>query len=444
MIEIAIAATDLGALNAALLSADYEQCAVLFASETTQSDGRTRLLIRDIDFPRNDDYAEQSTISAVLRPLYVAQVTKRARRENLSLIFAHSHPGDLPPHFSTADDDGERHLAAFLDHHLATKTHAALVISRGGLRARRLGAVEGIKVVALGLVRSTMFDPERLSLQIEPAFDRQVRAFGVEGQRELAGLRVAIVGLGGTGSLIAQQLVHLGVRTFILIDPDTLEVTNLNRVVGATPADVGLPKVEVAKRTILGVAPGAVIAALRADLTQARTALRLTDADIILGCTDSHGSRSVLQQVSYQYLIPCVDMGSTITTVDGSVTGIHGRAQLLSPGLACFSCSGLLNSEEVRRDMMTAFERKRDPYVHGAHEPAPAVISLNSTVASLAITMLLAFTVGVPSPARYVLYNAMTSSVRPVRATPQEDCFICSRRGTLARGDAVRLFARQD
>jgi molybdopterin/thiamine biosynthesis adenylyltransferase len=275
-------------------------------------------------------------------------------------------------------------------------------------------------------------------------FDRQVRAFGSEGQRELARLRVAIVGLGGTGSIVAQQLLHLGVRNFILIDPDVVALTNLNRLVGAVPADVGCAKVDIARRNIIRFAPDASVVCVPGDIIRARTAIVMTMADLLIGCTDSHGSRAVLQQVSYQYLIPCIDMGSTITTEGGSVSGIFGRVQLLSPGFPCFTCSGLLHPDEVRRDMMNAFERKSDPYVQGSHEPAPSVISLNGTVASLAITMLLAFVTGIPSKARYIIYNAMNSTLRSVRATPKENCYICSRVGALARGESFPLFARQD
>jgi molybdopterin-synthase adenylyltransferase len=48
--------------------------------------------------------------------------------------------------------------------------------------------------------------------------------------------RVATVGLGGTGSLITEQLAHLGVTGFLLIDPDTVDETNLNRLVEGLPA----------------------------------------------------------------------------------------------------------------------------------------------------------------------------------------------------------------
>jgi hypothetical protein len=148
--------------------------------------------------------------------------------------------------------------------------------------------------------------------------------------------------------------------------------------------------------------------------------------------------------VAYQYLIPCIDTGTTIAINGGRIAHIYGRVQLLAPGLACFTCGGLLNSNEVRRDMMSTFERQADPYLQGAREPAPAVMSLNSTVASLSVTMLLSVVAGVPVNARHVLYNAISSSLRSVRVNPEENCYICSKAGAVARGDSWPLLARQD
>ncbi len=167
------------------------------------------------------------------------------------------------------------------------------------------------------------------------------------------------------------------------------------------------------------------------------------NADLIFGCTDSHGSRAVLQQIAYQYMIPFIDMGVTITVTDGCISHIFGRVQLLSPGLACFTCDGLLDANEVRRDMMTPFERQADPYIQGVREPAPAVISINGTVTSLAITMMLSVVTAIPVRARHLLYNAMASTLRAARAQPKPDCYICSRSGSFARGDSWPLFARE-
>jgi molybdopterin-synthase adenylyltransferase len=444
MIEIVLGAPDHALLQSGLLVGEVERCAVLFAAQTTRSDGLIRLLVRELDFAQAPDYLFQEEDRAVLSPYYVARISKRARREGLSLIFAHTHPGDLPPHFSPADDEGERHLGGFCAHRHQGRVHAALVLSRGGLRARRLGSSEEVRVLVLGDHRTIAFDPQCPEEHISHQFDRQVRAFGRDGQRELASLRIGILGLGGTGSIIAQQLTHLGVRDFVLVDPDIIDETNLNRVVAAVPGDVGAAKIDVAARYVKEFLPTATATLIRGDITHARFAKALTEADVIFGCTDSHGSRAVLQQIAYQYLIPCIDMGSTITAQEQRVTGIFGRVQLLSPGYGCFTCGGLLNSEEVRRDMMNAAERRLDPYISGAHEPAPAVISINGTIASLAITMFLSFVTGIPTRGRHLLYNAISATLRAVRTPAQDNCYICSRAGAFGRADSLALYARQD
>jgi molybdopterin/thiamine biosynthesis adenylyltransferase len=444
MIELVLPADDVDSVRAELLGGAVERCAILFAMPTHRSDGLLRLLTREVMFATSSDYLRQGPIDAQLAPEFVARATKRARREGLSLVFVHSHPGTDHPTFSPVDDDGETHLAAFLARRHPGPTHLALVISAGGVRARRLGTNEDVQVASIGPKREVLFHAARTNEQTSEVFDRQVRAFGSAGQQTLQGLRIGIVGLGGTGSLIVQQLAHLGVRDFILIDPDTLEPTNLNRVANAAPTDVHRPKVEMAARYINTLAPDAKAVCTNGDVIRARIARELINCDMIFGCTDSHGSRAVLQQVAYQYLIPCIDMGTTIAAAEGRVTHIYGRVQLLAPGLACFTCGGLLDSNEVRRDMMSAFERQADPYFLGAHEPAPSVMSLNSTVASLAITMFLAVVAGIPSDARHLLYNAIASNLRAVRAEPSPNCHCCSRSGGLARGDGWPLSARQD
>ncbi len=445
MMEIRIASSDLRSLRSTLLGLGRERCAVLLAARACLEAGRSLLLVREMVYPSDADYVTSEVDEAQLSPEFVARVTKRARIAHMALVFVHTHPGSSPPRFSSVDDLGESELRKFLDRRGLHEAHAAMVMSEGGLAARLLGLLTPARVVSLGEKRVIEFEGivSTDNLQAE-VFDRQIRAFGEHGQRVLRDLRVAIVGLGGTGSIAMQQLAHLGVKNFILIDPDTLESSNLNRVVGTSAPDVGDSKVDVAKRFLGRFSTDIAVRALVGDVVYASIARQLVDADLILACTDSHGSRAVVQQVAYQYMIPCIDMGSTITTKSGLVTGIFGRVQLLGPGHACLWCSNLLDSEQVRRDMMSAYERKADPYVQGAHEPAPSVISLNGTVVSLAITMLLGVFTDIPVEACHLIYNAKKSSLRAVHADAKDDCFICSRAGSFAQGDLQPLFARQD
>jgi molybdopterin-synthase adenylyltransferase len=444
MIELVLQAPIVDRFLPELLDARREGCVVLYTREA-RTPSRVRLLVADYVLPATSDYTKRGLLEAQLSPEFVARVTKRAKMDGYGLVFVHSHPGNGRLRFSSTDDDGERHLSEFLRGRIPNRLHAALLFNTDGAIARILGSDESVGVSSIGQYRQVLSgNADSVFEHNSQIFDRQVRAFGAEGQATLGELKVGIVGLGGTGSIVAEFLVHLGVRKFVLIDPDVVETSNLNRLAGARPSDIGTEKTAVAARCIKAVSYNAEVQCFVEDVIRAKTASRLIDADLIFGCTDSHGSRAILQQVAYQYLLPYIDMGTTIVGTPAGLTHIQGRVQLLAPGLACLTCSSLLDAEEVRRDMMTAFERKADSYIPESRQPAPSVMSINGTVASLAVTMFLSVVTGVKSPARHLLYNAISSSLRAVTVGPQPSCFICSKDGVLAQGDEQPLMARQD
>lgn len=410
---------------------------------------RSRLLVREVEVMGPDAYLEQSRDRIVLSPATVAWAMKRARNERLSLVFAHTHPGSDAPRFSPVDDAGERELMPTVFRRIPDRPHGALVLGDQGYAARLRSTPDEAELVRrIDEVGSDLRLHEAAddSLPVLPLgfggtapaiderFDRSVRALGVAGQRLLGRLRVGIVGLGGTGSVVAEQLAYLGVRDFVLLDPDSIELSNTNRVIGSA-GRVGTPKVESAAALIRQANPDAAVTPVRGVVHVAREGETLLACDVIFSCTDTHGSRAVINQIAYQYLIPAFDVGIRIDAPGGAVTSINGRAQMLAPGLPCLLCQGLLDPEEVRRDLMSEEQRRRDPYIVGEPEPQPAVISLNSTVASLAVTMALGALTPLPLPARHQLYLADRGVVRQATGRPLDDCIVCSRSGALARGD---------
>ena len=444
MIELRLQDYDVSRIIGDVLGRGTERCAILLASAAVLPNDQVRLILSDVKFPDDSSYSNRGALNAELTPDYVAYIGKTATRNNWSIVFLHSHPGSAPPEFSSIDDRGEVQLAKYLSARTPGVLHGSVVVSVGGWRGRALGTKNPMRIVSIGSRVQTLFEPYNRDKSASLRFDRQVRALGAAGQKHLESLTIAIVGLGGTGSIAVEQLAHLGVRKFILVDPDRLETTNLNRVIGSNSGDVGQFKTDVAKRLITSISPDAQVQEVRGDVTRTMFARELVAADFIFSCTNSHGSRSVIQQVAYQYLIPCVDVGSVIAAKDDHIAGIHGRVQALAPGLPCLICCGLLDFEEIRRDMLNADERKRDPYIVGGQEPAPAVISINGTITSLAITMFLAMTIGVPSEGRHVLYNARSPSLKSVSVPSNPDCYICSSGGVLAKGSKQPLFTRDD
>ena len=443
MRELVFAGDGFTNLTGKMLRADEETAAVLFTNVVKRGEHNERLLVREVQHAPLDSYQQRSAVAVVLSPSFVAWVTKQAVNRNQGLVFVHTHPRSTGvPVFSPVDDRGEKLLAEFLCRRSPSVPHGTLVLSDGGCRARLLGTSEPMRVVEVGRTLHYQFDPTDLS-STQLVFDRQVRAFGEQGQSRLRNLRVGIVGLGGTGSIVAEQLTHLGIENFLLIDPDAVEESNLNRLVGASSKDVGKPKAEIAARHIESIRRDVKTEPINGSVLQATTARRLADVDFFFCCTDSHGSRAVLSQLAFQYLVPCIDAGVSISAKDGRITHITGRVQMLAPGLGCLTCAGLLDSDAIRRDLMTDYERQADAYFIGAHEPQPAVISLNGTVVSLAVTMFLAAVTHIPAEARYQLFNGITGTVRAVAHVPDPTCVVCSPTGALARGDEWPLPARQ-
>lgn len=440
MSRLVITAEQLISIRQQLLEHPRESCAVLLARSVELNGRLERIVAREFVIPQSGAYSDRSAISAQLRPEYVGEIAQRARRAGQSLVFVHTHPAG-PASFSTIDDAGELELREFLDRRLPFARHAALLITPDAMVAREIGRDSGLRVIGVG---DRIIWGENAAADISPRYDRQIRVFGPQAQGRLRTIRVGIVGLGGTGSVVLQQLSHLGVRDFVLIDPDVVEESNLNRLVGTTRRDLGKPKVEVAAALAKQINVDVQAEPRVESILQARAARSLAANDFVFNCTDSHGSRAVINQVAYQYLVPVIDMGVVIAASQAKITHIVGRVQLLAPGVACMTCANLLHPEQVRRDLLTEFERQKDPYISGGVEHAPAVISLNSTVASLAVTMFLNTAIHVPGAARFLNYDAITGVVRPAVCAAHPSCVVCSYRGALARADEWPVAARTD
>lgn len=440
MNTLAFAAPSLQQLKLALAHPKLESAAILLCSPMRLSTGRWRLLVISAHLPDDGDYDKRTSTCAQLTAAFCLPIERRAREANLSLVYVHTHPAGLPARFSEIDDDTERRLLKYLTRRGSGAPHASLLLAAEGIDARMLGTTDPVRVIEVGESLVVELGPEHQPPDADGRFDRQVRAFGADGQHRLSILKLAIVGLGGTGSLTAQQAAHLGVNHFLLVDDDVIEDTNLNRVVGARSRDVGRAKVAVAARMIKAINPKAIVVVIKGDLTTPGVARRVIENDVVFCCTDSQASRHVLNQAAYQYLTPVIDMGVSITVASNGAARFAGHVKLLSPGQPCLWCIKNLNGEQVRRELMTQEQREKDRYVQAeVRVPQPAVISLNGTVASLSMTMLLSVIVGVPAAPRYVLYQGNRARTSDTGCEVEPGCPFCSADAPIATGDMTPL-----
>jgi molybdopterin/thiamine biosynthesis adenylyltransferase len=457
-VDLVFTAEQYARLHAHLFQNSDEQAAYAFASYT---DGHEtlRLLVHHLVLLTPEDFIEQSGVYLEVKPDIAARITEHALEGTFSLIEIHSHPfADADVAFSETDT---RHAlprfrwfaeqlaaqpqarAAF--HHamlvLGVSSADALYYDRAADRmipARRVLVLDA----PLRMLPVTAYAGKTAA---EPAYQhrvtRQIAAFGAEGQARLAELRVGIVGLGGIGGLLAHELALLGVRRFVLVDGDVLEMSNLNRFIGGTHADVEARrlKIDVIAHAISGIDPGAHVTQHAVHLPDAAAAAALRDCDVLFGCTDNHGSRLILNTLSVQYLLPYIDIGTGIFTDGaGTITEAGGQYRVLLPGRLCMACIDAIDPDAALRDLLPPDARAQHRargYIPTEDVPAPSVIFLNALLASLAVGELLNLIAPYRVQTPILYYFMQTQELRRVEAVRNPGCAVCGAGGRLAMGD---------
>ncbi len=115
--------------------------------------------------------------------------------------------------------------------------------------------------------------------------------FGIEGQQKLKAARVLVVGTGGLGSPLLLYLAAAGVGTLGIVDFDVVEDSNLHRQVLFTQQDLGMPKVEAAKKRLLALNPHIEVVTYNTRLTSANALEIIRDYDVVADGTDNFPTR---------------------------------------------------------------------------------------------------------------------------------------------------------
>jgi molybdopterin-synthase adenylyltransferase len=257
----------------------------------------------------------------------------------------------------------------------------------------------------------------------EDRFSRQVVLFGPEGQRKIREARALIVGLGGLGSHVAQQLTFLGVPDDRLIDHDIITGSSRNRVIGSRPGDVDAktPKVDVAERLILEIDSDATVKTYPVRLEQAHEAF--ADRTVVFGCVDNDLVRLQLTELAARHHLPYFDLASD-TGVDDKGEPTYGGRVVLCEGTRCLHCLSLLDQEDIGRASLPADARRAHDEIYGIKQGAlggtgPAVVSVNATVASLAVTEFMGWITGIGVPTAQLVYYGEKRTIR--RSTDESD-----------------------
>ena len=458
LVDLTIREADLDALRALVRREDGTEAAayVLCGECRIQSDpwerrSRRRLTVHAVlPVPCQDAVSASETHVTWITASYV-KLLKRAKDEGLVPGIVHTHPRG-PAQFSGQDDRNEKDLLQLARNRNGDKAALVSILLAGDdqVRARLWpdshGPIDAADVRIAGK-RLECQSPE-LDAADADFLARQALAFGGSLNARLRVMRVGIVGCGGTGSATAMLLARLGVGRLVLFDDDIVEVTNLNRLHGARRADADAmrPKVDVVAREITELGIGTRVIPLRGWVGDPRCRDALKACDVIFGCTDDHDGRLMLNRLAYFYLIRVIDMGLAIDPApDGRCfRDLSGRVTVLLPGAPCLLCRGVVDplvarDEDLRRRSPEEYERrKREAYIRGGGNPAPAVVTFTTATACLAVDELLQALTGFRGSDGWASQRTRRFDLlhdRRPGASPQPHCAVCSSTDYWGRGD---------
>lgn len=368
---------------------------------------RLTLLVGDALWPIPGDI-RATPYSLELSADYISRALDAAidAGENVGVALIHTHPDSDGVKgvgtFSSRDDWYDLRLFPTATLGRPSATSASIVVGSGADLSARLWWDEGLGVRTQPVQIVRVVGPE-LRLVETPAsswrdhldpemMDRSTRIWGIEGRRRLQNLRIGIVGLGGTGSIVLLALATMGVGQVETWDRDVVRKENLHRLLGARSAMVGRPKAmalaelarEVATARPFSLVPHKEWGTSKAGIQ------RLKDCDLVFCCVDKFAPRVPLNDLAYAHLIPVIDMASWIHPATNVVDALMTHAHVWSPGIPCAWCRGTLSSRRLTREAQGVQRdaELRIPYglpLDATEGVEPSVLPLNMTGVSLAL-----------------------------------------------------------
>lgn len=372
--------------------------------------GSDRFLAIEIIKMTEDWILDSSERHFTINMRKLPEIYFRCENENLVLGFAHNHPNGVLK-FSIQDDINEKNIlhglsgcngqnVFLVSMLLAGDAWAARV--RQGVNPDRKTPVRHLSILGSNIELFGINIPEALPETLV----RQEAAFGKPFNAKLQSLRVAVVGLGGTGSPVATLLARTGIGELILIDGDKLEGSNMNRVRGYVKDDIGKNKAESLSAFIKSLNLDVKVVAYPYYLTDSGEAIdALSSADVIFGCTDDIAGRDLMNQALYYYGQVYVDLGLS-GNVENDEDGVpilrsqKSRVSCILPEDGkCLECQDVINAQKLSNEEkfkanpelrnLDSETLERDYYIIGGGVQSPGIGAFTSATADNAVATLM-------------------------------------------------------
>ena len=366
------------ALLAHLIRRDHQEDLCFATWHPSGGATRKSALLHSVILPQPGERHVHGNASFETR--YFERAVVEAAKVGAGLAFLHSHPGSGWQDMSTDDIQAEQGHAAAAKGATGLpllgltagndRSWSARFWEKTGPSTYQRRWCSTVRAVGSQL-RVTYNDRLMPPPSASEALRRTVSAWGTSRQASLARLRVGIVGAGSVGSIVAEALARTGFQHVTLIDFDSVEELNLDRLLHACRRDARMAR---SKIEVLGKAIKRSATATRFQVEMIDRSIveedgfkAALDCDVLFSCVDRPWPRSVLNCVAYAHCIPVIDGG--ILVAASKAKGLHAadwRAHIAGPGRRCLECREQYDPGLVSTERDGYFDNPR--YIDGLPE----------------------------------------------------------------------------
>ena len=418
---------------------------------------RKTAIVTRIVLPERDDRSLHGNASFSGR--YLARAIRLARSGGQGVVFMHSHPSPGWQDMSVPDVQAERDRIA--DSVRATGMPlVGMTVGSDGHWSARFWTGDASRRNRQWCRKVRILDATRLLIWRGPEDDstrdrrrqrRTVDSWGERKQRDVEALRIGVVGLGSVGSVVAEGLARVGVREIVLIDDDTVEEHNLDRMLNASGKDIGRPKTDVAEDAVKDASTASDVRVwnYRRKIQDRQAYAAAKDCDILISCVDSPVARDLLNRTAYRDGIPVVDGGVEIRkeTRTGNMDAARWKAHVASPNTQCLRCRGQYSSSDLMLELDGSWDDPKYIRDSGQDLRNENVFCMSLATASEMLNVALRLVIAAQwwPPQMDIERNFVTGRTKVSNTVCHENCTIMAERWT---GDSMSevgyLLTRED
>lgn len=397
----------------------FERVGFLYTRSKELKDGTTLILATGYKPVDDDDYIQDDSVCARINSDSIRKAMQEIFDKKCGCFHVHLHDHSGKPGPSFTDLAGLPGVAKSFSNISGTQLNGYLILSKDSFYTQVWNAdkktfLSPFQISVIGYPLELHFD-EILQEESSSIYKRQ-SFLGRFSAQQLRHARVCIVGYGGGGSHIGQQLAHVGLFNTVIYDGDKIEDSNMNRLIGGWFADIkkALAKTAIARRVIKKILPKANTITI--DSRWQADPEWLQGCDVVVGCVDSYAERQQLEAECRRYLIPYIDIGMDVFAAEDGGFEMPGQVILTMPGTPCLHCFGFLTEEKLGKEAA----------LYGAVGGNPQVVWPNGVLASTAVGIIVDLITGwsgKKQPTIYLAYDGRSGLIEQhirVRFASQE------------------------